>query len=503
MLKFYKMPARLRRMAKYARKGSDYVEPAPTPPPPPPNYSDQQAALWATNDAASTLISQMTTAIKEGSVAAVQAAQQNTVPNIITALDQQLALLKTAPTDATYYPQGTDRITAAEYLTTSKNVLTNLQNYVFLPPPPPPPPPSIQDYYIPPPASPPPPPVILPPLPNQTEILLDEINRQYEILKQYNRVFIKPIEPAQPEFIWPVGSWQYKLWAKGYNHDEISATETKIAELNLFQKFVGADYEWDLRCEELAQEQAIYQEDIKKKFGDWGTDKPLLPVCWPPLPPVVEQQVNGVTTVVPAFTNNPILTEDFPSSCATPDSKDFPIPVVCSFEDPTRRIVVQPNQAEFPDPRIPRKVKTGNATRRTKQFQKVLTKQILAREKSITMPVTPSLPFCGTGFTGKDWEGALLGSGASVSEMDTVRRMFAASKFQPGADLSAAALAFLDTVRGRSGVALQTVASQVALTNVLTDTPGVVRCGVSTTAVDRAHLLARRKEQKQRRNRVR
>ena len=597
MITFYKLPlSSLRSTTKYARKGGDGISsgaippppdpppyiPPPPPPPGPPDYGAQNQALWEVNQRAAADIVVLTeflgNSANPGQVAAFNYGQRESVPYQLKQIDEQLAILASAPSDALNFPQGGERVAVALQLQQTKTALESLQKIdanenlrtppsppPFIPPPPgpyvntcppgqhdwtgdgicrysgvgprpgdpdyenfyppeptvcrlepafvpqPPPPPIYVEPPPPPISVPPPPEPILPPPPifrapppepSATEILIDEIKRQRQILSVFNRVFARPIEPAQPEFIWPLGSWQYNLWSKGYTMREISATEEKIAITGLLNTNVADNFAFQLKTESIAGEIAI-------NFANSGvnTRSEVMPVTGVPFEPQKETDsfiLTRTADTIPGgiFQNNPVASDcqfnDWCNVLGTTTKPQLP-QLTVDVTDPRRRVRVR--RLAKTDSRIP---SIGAAAVNTVQLRKQMLVQTQdSRPKLVS---TPSRRFCGTGNSGTNWEGSLMGQGATVAEMDTVRRLMSAAAIAPGttdAGKAGIAASYLDIIRSRTGEGTRSAAQDQNLQNEVTQNSGVVRSSLSTTAMDRAILIARRATQRQKRSSIR
>jgi hypothetical protein len=493
MITFYKLPlSSLRAATRYARKGGNDPSPPPPPPevpppPPPPDYAAQKEALWATNQQAAAHIVNMGDLASKGENGAAAWGQANVIPYQITKIDEQLAILAAAPSDAVNFPQDGDRVRATTELIKTRDILQNLQRIEFKAIPPAPPPPIYNQ---------PPPPFTAPPaLPSTQDLLIDEVRRQTAILSTFNRVFSRPIEPAQPEFIWPLGSWQYNLWSKGYTMREISATEEKIAITGLLNTNVSDNYTFQLKTEDIAGEFAI-------EFSNNGvnTKSEVMPVCGLPLAPVRESDDGrGTISILPIFEDNPVVSDcQVNDWCnVVSDNTKYKTPdLAVDLNDPRRRARLR--RLARTDIRIPFK---GSNTVDVVQIRKSILVQ--AQDSRPKIKTTPSRQFCATGYTGTQWEGDVMGRGATVAEMDTVRRMMASSFPAPGSNLAVVALEFLATIRSRTGEGTRTSGQVQSLQNEITQINGVVRSSLSPTAMDRATLIARRATQRQKRSLIR
>jgi hypothetical protein len=479
---------------KYARKGGDGISsgaPAPDPvvppPPPPPDYAAQKEALWATNEQAAAHIVNMADLTSKGQTGAVAYGQNNVIPYQITKINEQLAILAAAPSDAVNFPQDGDRVRATTELIKTRDILQDLQRYEAPSPPPSAPEPIYNQ----------PPPPFRPPaaLPSTQNLLIDEIRRQTDILSTFNRVFTRPIEPAQPEFIWPLGSWQYNLWSKGYTMREISATEEKIAITGLLNTDVSDNYTFQLKTEDIAGEFAI-------EFSNSGvnTNSEVMPVTGLSLAPLRESDDGqGTISVLPIFENNPVVADcQFNDWCnVVGDNTKYKTPdLAVDLNDPRRRARLR--RLARTDIRIPAR---GSNTVDIVQVRKSIL--IRSQDSRPKIRTTPSRQFCATGYTGTQWEGDVMGRGATVAEMDTVRRMMASSFPAPGSNLAVVALEFLATIRSRTGEGTRTSGQVQSLQNEITQINGVVRSSLSPTAMDRATLIARRATQRQKRSLIR
>lgn len=497
MITFYKLPfSSLKLVTKYARKGGNDPAPSPPPPevpppPPPPDYAAQNQALWSANEQAAAHIQNMGSLARQGEAGAVAYGQANVIPYQITSINEQLAILAAAPSDAINFPQDSERIRATTELIRTRDVLQDLQRHE---------PPRVDT-----PAQPqpiynqPPSPFVAPPaLPSSQDILLGEIRRQTAILSTFNRVFTRPIEPAQPEFIWPPGSWQYNLWSKGYTMREISATEEKIATTGLLNTNVADNFNFQLITEDIAGEFAI-------QFANSGGNNTLeiMPTCRLPLDSVREVEDGpGNISILPIFEDNPVASDcQVQDWCnVSGDNKKYKIPeIAVDLNNP--RLRARLRREARTDIRIPSR---GGAPVDTVQLRKSTLVQ--TQDSRPKIRTTPHAPFCGTGNSGTNWEGSLMGQSATVAEMDTVRRLMSAAVIAPGttdtgkADIAAS---YLDIIRSRTGEGTRSAAQNQNLQNEITQTRGVVRSALSTTAMDRATLVARRATQRQKRSSIR
>jgi hypothetical protein len=65
--------------------------------------------------------------------------------------------------------------------------------------------------------------------PTKVDLISDEIDRQTLLLAAKHRILKGPIEPLPTNGLYPHGSWQYAMWAKGYSLQEISWAEEEIS----------------------------------------------------------------------------------------------------------------------------------------------------------------------------------------------------------------------------------------------------------------------------------
>jgi hypothetical protein len=261
---------------------------------------------------------------------------------------------------------------------------------------------------------------------------------------------------------------------------------------------VSDNYTFQLKTEDIAGEFAI-------EFSNNGvnTKSEVMPVCGLPLVPVRESDDGrGTISILPIFEDNPVVSDcQVNDWCnVVGDNTKYKTPeLAVDLNDPRRRARLR--RLARTDIRIPFK---GSNTVDIVQVRKSILVQ--AQDSRPKIKTTPSRQFCGTGNRGTGWEGSIMGQGATVAEMDTVRRMMDNTAIAPGtndARKAAIAASFLATIRSRTGEGTRTSGQGQSLQNEITQINGVVRSSLSPTAMDRATLIARRATQRQKRSLIR
>jgi hypothetical protein len=337
-----------------------------------------------------------------------------------------------------------------------------------------------------------PPPPPLPPPPTALEILQAELAKQTDQLRRINRIMNKPIDPAPPQDVYPSTSWQYEFWNKGYSLHEVTYAEEQAAQRSLLTSTNGDFALFKAKVEDLLQDAilagsvppAISQEIISPPRC--GFDPVTLQPTIPPglLNPSIEQPYQ------PGF---------------TVDVRDALAPVpprTCQLPMPYFDREARPIDPKKVPPRL----------RRERVFQ-----SRGVRNRPIDIGDLPDVPtICPAVMPRIDnWEDCLVGAGATVDELDTVRRTMARSKLAPNADVCNVAKNMLTNVRNQVSVSRGQPAIVSAVdgngnpippqqpvmfgANTMNNIPGVVRCGVSSTNVVRSNLIAQRKAQQARR----
>ena len=320
----------------------------------------------------------------------------------------------------------------------------------------------------------------------ELEVLQAELNRQLKQLQAINRVLNKPIDPVPPQNIYPTTSWQYEFWSKGYSLNEIHYAEDQAAQKNLLTTTNGDFNLFKLKVEDLLQD-AI----ISKAFN----------------PPLDYEIVPTDSTGTDA-NGNPILVVTSDPPILVPDwDKVTPLkPMVPTLEIPP----VPPCQLPVPyydnrGNRINPK-KLPAYLRRTRQFQSrgVRNRPIDINDMNDVPTVCPSvMPRVG------NWEDCIIGRGATIAELDTLRRTMAQTKLTPNADICNVADLMLTRLRqttggvgyeDRTGVyATPPAPPTTNNVNPVNNIPGVKRCGVSAATMVKSNAIAQKKAQQARR----
>lgn len=266
--------------------------------------------------------------------------------------------------------------------------------------------------------SPPAPPYIPPPyVPTYYEVLSQEVDKQATRLRQLNRVWGKPVEPAQPDYIWPTNSWQYEFWNKGYSVKEISYAENKASQKDLLTKSNG-DF-------------ALYKKEVENLIQD--------AILGGEIPSAIVEEI-----ITQSGIQDPVDTQviDPAFRCTLPPTPSIPKPVL------------PPPVCDLPIPLPP----NSNPKRMPRRRGFIPT----TKPPVLELPSVCQFPPIASN-SSTIWESTLMGTGATVDELDTVRRlMIGAPKGLgtfPTADGGAArALEFLSDLRAKNGT---TVTQQV------------------------------------------
>jgi len=357
--------------------------------------------------------------------------------------------------------------------------------------------------YVPPPA---PPPVYVPQPVLKQRSEADMLRKQLEIttlqLQQLNRLMNKPIDPAPPEHIYPPTSWQYQFWQKGYSLKEVSAAEERASRLGLLDSTKG-DFElFKLTLERILQgailsgeiDPGIQQEIVKPQLcGLDGDGRPVIPedLKWWLNPQPFQPQ----TPVI----SEPVREPAPPPVCALP----------MQFTDPVTQKPADPKT-------IPSALRTNRRFISSKIFRRPIQLEDIPQVATCSPNTVP---------TKGNWEDCLVGEGATVAELDTVRRCMAISKLQPNADMCTVAKNILITARNQVAIREQStlppeklILPDLATTpyqppaaprptnpftlfagNDMNSIPGVRSCGISAVNVVRSNSIARARTQQPRR----
>lgn len=334
---------------------------------------------------------------------------------------------------------------------------------------------------------PPPPP---PPPPSALEILQIELGKQTDQLRRINRIMNKPIDPAPPENIYPTTSWQYEFWNKGYSLLEISYAEDQAAQRGLLDSSNGDFALFKARVEDLLQDSilagsippAISQEIIR--------------------PPVCGLDENGRSVLPPPLPVNPMPYQPDDSTFFEPPFAPMPLPP-CQLPMP----YVDRNGVIVDSKLIPTRL------RRQRVFQ-----SRGVRNRPIDIKDLPDVPtICPSVMPRVDnWEDSLIGAGATISELDTVRRTIARTKFAPNANRGNVAKNMLATLRGQVGATQGQGQQLVAVydgngnaippqqpvlfgANSMNNIPGVQQVRMNPVTMVKSNAIAQRKAQQARR----
>lgn len=316
----------------------------------------------------------------------------------------------------------------------------------------------------------PPPPQPESPKLTEYQILLQEVSKQTALLQAINRVMNKPVDPVPPENIYPTTSWQYEFWNKGYSLNEISFAENKAAQQNLLTTTNGDFALFKVKVEDILQDAIlnkeiplpISQEVIPAPRCGVGSDgKPILI-----LEPVISPQ--------PYQPDQPITDQPVPCPLPTP-----PILLPAPYFD---------NKGNRIDPK-----KVPSYLRRNRQFQSRGIKN-----RPIDINDLPYVPACAPNTVPRqdNWEDCLVGSGATVDELDTIRRAMAQAKLAPNANVCDVTGAMLTKLRSTN---VRDPLGMYGKPNPFSGITGVVQSKTSSVAALRSNAIAQRKIQQARR----
>lgn len=322
-------------------------------------------------------------------------------------------------------------------------------------------------------------PVVIPVPKTEMEILQQELAVQTKQLQAINRILNKPIDPAPSDIIYPSTSWQYEFWNKGYSLHEISYAEDQAARRNLLTTTNGDFALFKVKVEDLLQDAilaksiapAITQEIVPvPRCGTGNNGQPIL-IAEPP---------NVQMPYQPQFPDNPIPTPCLPP----PPSIDLPKPYV-----------------DYDGKKIDPK-KIPGYLRRNRSF---ISRGV--RNRPIDLNDLPDVPTCTPNTVPRkgNWEDCVIGAGASVAELDSVRRTMAMSYIPPGADICEVAKNMLSAVRNPRATGLadprQTASTSGSIfgQNPINTIPGVRLPSVTTANMIKVKAIAERRTQQARR----
>jgi len=327
------------------------------------------------------------------------------------------------------------------------------------------------------PAPPPPPPVVVPK--SEYELLQIELAAQLKQLQAINRILNKPIDPAPPQNIYPTTSWQYEFWNKGYSLHEIHYAEDQAAQRNLLTTTNGDFALFKVKVEDLLQDAILSKT----------------------LPPATTVEVIPLPRCGLDTTGQPILIPDLPvvTQPFQPSEPDISLPTRCPLPPPSIDLPKPwvDGNGNVVDPR-----KLPGYLRRNRQFQ---SRGI--RNRPIDISDLPDVPACAPNTVPRkgNWEDCVIGAGASVAELDSVRRTMAKSYIPPGADICEVAKNMLSAVRNpmATGLAdprqMSSKAGNFFGQNPINTIPGVKISSFSNATMAKLNTLAQRRTQQTRR----
>ena len=330
--------------------------------------------------------------------------------------------------------------------------------------------------------------------PNEYERLASDINSLVLKLSAQNRYLSAPTQPMPADVIWPNGSWQYKLYTKGYNSTEVQWMEDYVARNEMQSKY-GYDQQLFLLQVEKSLDQEILNGSILDRqqqqiltlefWNKYSTGLPIpqpLDIPEPPAPagyyPTGSVLGTGTYTggAYPSYFDT-VYAEDggsYPNSSAVPkglrySKQPWEYRATGSAKPPvTQPIMVggpgiginpyNPDGSLFVY--IPPGIKKGSPEYanwlrrqgRTRGFSR--TTPVITQEQNPMVSVFPVGKnktlrtdfFCGTGAM-NSWDHQMLGKGYDMSTIQATRVAMRRTKIKPGTDMGSLANNMAGTIR--------------------------------------------------------
>lgn len=318
------------------------------------------------------------------------------------------------------------------------------------------------------------PPVITIPQPvlkqqDDIEFYKQQLETQTKQLEKLNRSFNRPVEQMPADRRYPTDSWQYSLWQKGYSLKEISWGEREAVKKGIGSIAAGDIDLFNARVEDLIQDGIL--------AGQIGVDtnQEIFP-CYP-----IGLDPNTGQPVLPPRIN--LGGGDIPLN----DVIVPPILPVCGLPP----LYTDPRTGKPADPR-----KIPPALRGDRNF---ISKK---NTRPIDLEDMPMVRTCATNTvpTKNNWEDAVIGAGATVAELDTIRRTMAQTKVTTNANMADVAIGMLDKVRTQVQIASRggtpgrnSVEQNLLGRNQVNNIQGVVKCGLSPLNAVKANDLAQKR----------
>ena len=131
--------------------------------------------------------------------------------------------------------------------------------------------------------------------PSAYELIKEQVDREVVQLAAIGRIIGRPIEPLPVNNCFPQGSWQYRLWERGYSAYEIHWLEGDMSRTRL-QERVGSDQEVFIKYAEDALDQAILTNKVTAPVNQeylMATTGPM-----PPLMCVLPYENGGIKEIL-------------------------------------------------------------------------------------------------------------------------------------------------------------------------------------------------------------
>lgn len=305
----------------------------------------------------------------------------------------------------------------------------------------------------------------------ELEYYKQQLDSQTKQLQRLNRSFNRPVEGVDAKERYSTDSWQYNLWKKGYSIQEINYGEQQAAKTRLDRRTLGNTDLFNARVED------IIQDGIIAGNIDSGMQEIM------PTPIIGFDPISNLPTIPPTI--DPVF--DVDDMKRTDDLIICPPPLPRCGLSP---VYIDPKTKKPVDPK-----KLPPALRGDRNF-------ISQKDsRAIDLADLPGVTTCATNVvpTKNNWEDAAIGAGATVAELDTLRRTMTQTKLTPNANMATVAVDMLSKVRQQVSIATRggTPGKGTNQTlyggNSVNDIPGVVRCGVSPVNTVKANNLAQKK----------
>ena len=331
--------------------------------------------------------------------------------------------------------------------------------------------------------------------PNEYERLASDINSLVLKLSAQNRYLSAPTQPMPADVIWPNGSWQYKLYTKGYNSTEVQWMEDYVARNELQSKY-GYDQQLFLLQVEKSLDQEILNGSIPAKqqqeiitIEPWIKGLTGLPIPQPldiPEPPAPAGyyptgSVLGTGTYTggayPSYFDT-VYAEDggsYPNSSAVPkglrySKQPWEYRATGSAKPPVTQPIMMKIGLSY-DAYLEREygIRAGNVPPgirmgspeyaiwlrrqgRTRGFSR--TTPVITQEQNPMVCVFPTAKsktlrtdfFCGTGAM-NPWDHQMLGKGYDMSTIQATRVAMRRTRIKPGTNMGSLANDMAGTIR--------------------------------------------------------